>query len=189
MVDARTKKVLAVLLVSMTVGALLLMAMESEPPRADRDSLAMASGGRLQPNWTISHPWKRIVVHASTGGADTLPRRCHFVVTGQPMSNGRSVRPTNLWKQQTPGYHIYVPGHDFNADSIGICLMGDFSTTPPTPQQFQALVNLIRQLQKKSHIPNDNVYLHSELVPEKDLPGKAFPLGAFKDALQTQKSR
>lgn len=185
MIDARTTKVLGALLVSMTAGALLLMALESEPPRPDRDELAIATGANLdRQDWTITHPWKRIVIHASRGGRDSLPGRCHFVIDAAPLQpNTGIIRPTDLWQRQVPGHHVYVPGHDFNADSVGICLMGDFSRQSPPDVQFHALVALVRKLQRTCHIPADSVYLHSELNPDKPSPGPAFPVGSFNDRL------
>lgn len=186
MIDARTTKVLGALLFAMTAGALVLMALESEPPRPDRDHLAIASGTTLdRQDWTVTHPWKRIVIHASTGGRDSLPGRCHFVIDATPLKpHGSIIRPTDLWQRQVPGHHVYVPGHDFNADSIGICLMGDFSRQSPPEAQFEALVGLVRKLQGTCGISADSVYLHSELNPDRPSPGQAFPVGTFNDRLR-----
>ena len=183
MISVRTTKVLGALLGAMTVGALVLMVMESAPPRPNRGDLASAHQKVLPQRWVITHPWRRIVVHSSTGGEDTLPRRCHFVVEADPNSKEQWIRPTELWEKQTPGYHVYVPGHDFNADSIGICIMGDFSSRSPERDQFEAVITLVRELQKQCRIGADSVYLQSELNPEKQLPGKAFPVGLFNAQL------
>ena len=186
-ISVRTTKVLGALLGAMTIGALLLMVMESDPPRPNRGDLASARHKTLTQQWAITHPhpcrWRRIVVHSSAGGPDTLPRRCHFVVDAAADSKGQWIRPTELWKQQSAGYHVYVPGHDFNADSIGICIMGDFSTRSPDPDQLETLITLVCELQKQCRIGADSVYLQSELNPQKQLPGKAFPVGLFNARL------
>ncbi len=182
MIDARTTKVLGALLVAMTIGALLLMAMESEPPRPSSDALASIQSSAVVGLGDVSNDWRRIVLHSSLGGSDTLPDRCHFEIFAQPDSAGRWVRPTARWEHQAPGHHVYVEGNDFNADSIGICLIGDFSKQGPTAEQFEALLALVRSLQTKCNIKSENVYLSSELQPG-TRPGLAFPVGEFKSRL------
>ena len=96
-ISVRTTKVLGALLGAMTIGALLLMVMESDPPRPNRGDLASARHKTVTQRWAITRPWRRIVVHSSTGGADTLPRRCHFVVDAAADTKGQWIRPTELW--------------------------------------------------------------------------------------------
>ena len=183
MFSARTGKVLASLLVAMTTGALLLMLMESDPPRPSESDLAGAQALVLDDTQEISPIWKRVVIHASEGGKDTLPSRCHFIVRSSPDSDGRWIVPTNLWRQQEPGQHIYVPEKDFNADSIGVCLEGEFDVVPPSKGQFQALVRLVRELQRSCNIPAENVFLRRQLHDQPPLPGNAFPVGTFDRSL------
>lgn len=183
MFSARTGKVLASLLVAMTTGALLLMLMESDPPRPSESDLAGAQALVLDETQDISPVWKRIVIHASEGGKDTLPSRCHFIVHSSPDAEGRWVSPTSLWRQQAPGQHIYVPGNDFNADSIGVCLEGQFDVVPPSRGQFQALVRLVRELQRSCNVPAEGVFLRRQLHDQPPLPGNAFPVGTFDRSL------
>jgi hypothetical protein len=183
MFSARTGKVLGLLVVAMTVGALLLMLMESEPPRPSQSDLAGVSAAVLDDAQELSSVWRRIVIHASRGGRDTLPSRCHFIVRSTPDADGRWITPTSLWRQQTPGQHIYVPGKDFNADSIGVCLEGQFDNVPPSRGQFQALVRLVRELQRSCNIPAECVFLRRELHDQPLLPGNAFPVGTFDHSL------
>jgi len=182
MIDTRTTKVLGALLVAMTVGALLLMAMESQPPRPSNEILASIRSSAAVGGVVASSRWRRIVVNSSLGGADTLPGRSHFVISAKPDATGWQVKPTNLWRQQRAGHHIYVAGRDFNSDSIGVCLIGDFSTNSPGSQQFEALLGLIRSLQLKCGIRAENIYLASELTASAK-PGLAFPVGEFNSRL------
>lgn len=182
MIDARTTKVLGALLVAMTIGALLLMAMESEPPRPSSNALASIRSSAGVDLGNVSRKWRRIVLHASPGGKDTLPQRCHFVVYAKPDANGLWVRPTARWEKQIPGHHVYVKGQDFNSDSIGVCLIGDFSKQGPGTEQFEALLSIVRSLQNKCSIKSDNIYLSSELKSG-TRPGLAFPVGEFKSRL------
>ena len=182
MIDARTTKVLGALLVAMTVGALLLMAMEFEPPRPSSNALASIRNSAAVGLGDVSRKWRRIILHSSTGGKDTLPQRCHFIISPKPDANGFLVQPTALWKKQIPGHHVYVKGHDFNSDSIGVCLIGDFSKQPPGTEQFEALLVVVSSLQNKCGITSDNIYLSSELKSGAR-PGLAFPVGEFKSRL------
>lgn len=182
MIDARTTKVLGALLVAMTIGALLLMAMEAEPPRPSNNALASIRSSAAAGLGEVSANWRKIVLHSSPDGKDSLPERCHFVVFAKSDAAGLWVRPTAIWKKQAPGHHVYVEGQDFNSDSIGICLIGDFSRQGPTSEQFEALLALVHSLQTKCDIGYDNIYLSSELQTG-DKPGLAFPIGAFKSRL------
>ena len=180
--DARTTKVLGALLVAMTIGALLLMAMESEPPRPSSNALASIRSSAVVGLGEVSRKWRRIVLHSSPDGKDSLPQRCHFVISAKPDANGLWVRPTALWKKQVPGHHVYVKGHDFNSDSVGICLIGDFSRQGPSAEQFEALLAVVRSLQNKCGITPESIYLSSELKSG-SRPGLAFPVGEFKSRL------
>ncbi len=184
MIDPRTTKVLGTLLIAMTVGALLLMAMESEPPRPSSSALASIRSSEVANLGVVSNQWRRIVVHSSLGGDDTLPSRCHFVISDKPDSSGNLVHPTARWEQQLRGHHTYVNGYNFNSDSIGICVMGDFSNRSPSQEQFETILAVIRTLQQKCGISAKNIYLNSELKSEGNgRPGRAFPVGEFNSRL------
>jgi hypothetical protein len=166
----------------MTAGSLLLVAMESEPPHMAATGAVIAQLQYDASNWNVSRPWQRIVVHASAGGPDRLPQRCHFIIHASPNGNGW-VTATPLWDRQEPGQHVYVPGQNFNSDSIGICLVGDFNDHGPGEPQFAALMTLVHELQRRCDIPAECVYLNSELNPDSANPGPAFPAAAFNRRL------
>lgn len=189
MFSARTGKVLGSLLAAMTIGSLLLMLMESEPPRVSPDDLAGARGILFHAPERLSTAWRRIVVHASPGGGDSLPSRCHFIVRSAPDAQGRWVEPTDLWRLQAAGHHIYVPDKNYNADSIGVCVMGDFSSAPPSRGQFQALLRLARELQRSCSISAESVFLRRQLHGQPALPGNAFPVGTFDRGLLRPESK
>jgi hypothetical protein len=178
MMTARTTRVLGTLLVAMTVGSLLLMVLETEPPQRAATEAAIARLRQDAANWQLTHPWKRIIVHASRGGPDQLPNRCHFIIHAAPTENGW-VSPTKLWTAQQPGRHVYVAGQNFVDDSVGICLMGDFTAAAPSHEQMAALMTLVQQLQQRCDVPAECVYLNSDLNPESPNPGPAFPAAEF----------
>ncbi len=187
---ARTIKTLTALLVSMTLGAFALMVLETAPVQPEAQHLAAVgppAGGAgqiirqtLVPIQPIK--WRNIVVHSSAAEAPDIASRCHFVVTPEGQ-----ITPTSLWQRQLSGHHVYVPGRDFNADSIGICLIGDFSRNKPPRKQLAALIDLTRAFQPTFRIPADRVYLHSDLDAYSRSPGAAFPSKSFDRALYRPK--
>lgn len=48
------------------------------------------------------------------------------------------------WDPEKITYHV----GNSNKHAIGICMVGDFRTQQPTPEQYQATLELVRQLQK-----------------------------------------
>jgi len=177
MIDGRTVKVLLSLLVAMTGGALLLMSMDSMPPQNATSASIIGKVDYTQMG--LTHTWRRIVVHSATDMNDSLPQRCHFIISADANTSGKGVVATDLWTRQVRGYHVMIPGHDFDSDSIGICLIGDFSAKGPGREQFNALVTLVNKLQKRCGIAADCVYINNQLDPSSDQPGKAFPTEMF----------
>ena len=106
-------------------------------------------------------------------------QECHFAVG--PVSPNVSV--SDLWRQQHRGNHTNAPGRDYSRDSIGVCLIGDFSVDRPTPSQFEALVALLRSLQQTCRIPADHVYLHSDVDYRSSRPGPGLPARELAERL------
>jgi len=70
------------------------------------------------------------------------------------------------------GAHCYQEGMNYN--SIGICLTGYFDIEEPTKEQKEALADLVKELQKKYKIPDENVVGHRHFAP-KTCPGTNIP--------------
>jgi len=176
---------LAALVVAMTIGAAALLVLDTDPIRpaaAHLAALADRGGGAAAIVNQTDVPiqplkWRNIIIHSSASGV-AIAQRCHFVIEadGQQL-----IRATDLWKQQADGKHTFV--REYNADSIGICVRGDFSRTAPTREQFEALVSLTRSLQQRLDIYPNQVYLHSELDSRSHSPGAAFPIQALNARL------
>lgn len=182
MAGSRTIKTLTVLLAAMTVGAFSLMVLETAPIPPASANLAALKGGSVTlgaveqttvPLQTMI--WRNIIVHTSGLERRDIARDCHFVI------EGGEIKATDRWKRQTSGNHIYVPGFDYDANSIGVCVIGDFSSRAPGNDQLQALATLVRALQQRLRITNDRVYTYRELVPSSASPGDAFPADFFKN--------
>lgn len=164
---------------AMTVGAIALMVLETEPVRPTAHPLEVvgpppAGAGKVVYDTRVPLQailWRNVVIHASPARSDRLARGCHFVI--DPASSGDArIAATEYWRSQRAGTHIGRPWQD---SSIGICLIGDFSRRPPTRRQFDALVELVHLLQGTCNISADHVYLHSDLVARSASPGPAFP--------------
>ncbi len=137
-------------------------------------------------------PWTNIVLHhtATAGGdvptIDAEHRRrkdaqgrhwlgiaYHFVIgNGQGMADGE-IEPTFRWWRQIDGAHAGTTAH--NAQSIGICLVGDFSTQPPTHEQLLAARRLVSALGVRFQLQRGNVLEH-RTIRATECPGRAFSL-------------
>lgn len=145
-----------------------------------------------QPNIIFSKPLydrketNRIMVHHSVSDPTTTAERIHqwhldkgwsgigyhYVILGSgEIQNGRPINKV--------GAHTY----DYNSDSIGICMSGNFMNSTPSEAQLVSLVALIRYI--------ESVYKRKLLVQRhKDLnptacPGDMFPWDNLLQRLQT----
>ncbi|MCJ7543218.1 MAG: N-acetylmuramoyl-L-alanine amidase [Phycisphaerae bacterium] len=190
MATSRTMKTLGALVVAMTVGSLTLILMETapiRPPVTDLSAVAKATDELAQTVWRTDEPikvakWRHIVVHTS---AETLDADfdCHFIVDQTPRPDGGRVRATALWSRQVSGNHVFATGYAWNADSIAVLMAGNFSKTPPSPEQVQALVGLVQSLQQSCGITAERVYLARDIDPRCGSPGAAFPAQQFNGSL------
>jgi len=190
MARSRTIKTLAALLVTMTLATFALIAMETQPPTPPESVAAIArptdSIDKIVTDTAIPiqpMKWRNIVVHTTGAEAPDMASRCHFVIEASSADGKGLLRSTSLWQGQAEGNHVRAAGRNYNEDSIGICLIGDFSRKPPTQEQFKALLALVRDLQQRHNIPRDNVYFPSDLDPKVQSPGEAFPAKEFMDQL------
>lgn len=199
---SRTVRTLAALVAAMSIGAFVLILMETEPARptaplqadgkdekdaepnpADRTATVRRTDVPIQPI-----KWRNIVVHDAAGRGrleDGNPDGCHFLIGGPESFGDGAVRSTHLWRQQLDGNHLLASGHPCrNEDSIGIRLLCDTGRTAPSSNQMAALTDLARALQVICRIPSDRVYLYSELSGP-DGPGRLFPAETFRGRLIT----
>jgi hypothetical protein len=70
-----------------------------------------------------------------------------------------------------------------NRDSLGICLIGDFSLVPPPQAQWETAVRLVKSLVYVLMLPKTEVYGHCEAVLGYQCPGNAFDLDLFRSQL------
>jgi hypothetical protein len=188
-----TIKTLAALLAALTVGTVVLMLMETAPARpiiplpplqalrADGTEAAVQfiepAEAKLQ-----GQKWRNIVIHDSShDSADTI-LGCHFLIGNTNYGGDGSIEATRLWRRQEDGRHVFVPAHDYNANTIGICVLVDGGVAGMTPAQRASLVSLIRALQLALQIQPDHVYTHGQLGGA-NCPGKFITDDDFRDQL------
>jgi N-acetylmuramoyl-L-alanine amidase len=82
------------------------------------------------------------------------------------------------------GAHCKPDGMNFK--SIGICLVGDFDKTKPTPAQMASLEKLVKDIMARHKIPPFKILGHGE-VAATNCPGKNFDMTAFRKRLEEKK--
>jgi hypothetical protein len=78
-----------------------------------------------------------------------------------------------------PGAHC--KGH--NANSLGICFVGNFDAAAPPKKQWRLGVELVGSLIDIFNISKYNIFTHNELAPWKSCPGIMFDIEKFKKDL------
>ncbi len=200
---SRTITTLAALVVAMGVGAFVLVLMETPPAsppvlRAgtqDEPDTGVGSGlSRTEIAALIRRTsvpvqpiqWRNIVLYDAANNPAGRNKGYHFLIGASGVSGGKSVRSTDLWRQQLDGNHVLAGGYPYNdKNSIGIVLFCDSSLSSPTSEQMSALTGLIRELQRACRIPSDCVYLHSNEPGTPGRLGRFFPLETFRSRLIT----
>jgi hypothetical protein len=202
----RTRAVWGCLLASMTVVGGLMWGLQGAPmPRLDGLALpALVSaagpssieGVYRTRSPVVSGRWTSIVIHHSgsaygTPGSIEAEHRAmelsglgfHFVIgNGSGIGDGE-IHVGYRWLDQLPGAHVAGPNGDkLNRSSIGICVVGDGRRRGFTDQQMARLVQLVGSLCERLGIPEERVYLHSD-VARTDDPGRFFPTAAFREQL------
>ena len=165
-------------------------------------TMAAATGAAIVAGaWYWPNRWKYIVIHHSAGDfatieslqevhrerqpgdpIDAIPY--HYVIgngnglgMGEIASDWRA--DMNIW-----GTHVSARNKARNFAGIGICLIGNFETSPVPEPQFEALLALIRKLMDQHEISAKDVGFHGKLDGESTkCPGRHFPFERFRDAI------
>ncbi len=155
------------------------------------DSRTKSQNERWQPS-VDGRDWEWIVIHHSatasgsveaihnehqkrkdSAGNNWLGIGYHFVIgNGSGMEDGE-IEATFRWKQQIHGAHSGSAVH--NEFGIGICLIGDFQKQPPSKNQMESVIRLIRHLANHYQIAGESVIGH-RTVKRTLCPGRFFPL-------------
>jgi hypothetical protein len=176
---ARVTKVLAMLLASMTVGAVILMALGHHPPSAGPFSLwtyyrlnpvqkAISSSAAQSPD-----NWNRIEIYYSgtaSGNIEQLASRSglanpedvnfHFCLCNGNGGEDGQIEATEKWKRQWP----LIPGPTWygTSQTIRICIIADGKTMVMTDCQIKRIENLLDELCSKFRIRPESISYPSD---------------------------
>ena len=145
----------------------------------------------------VEKKWTAIVIHHSateTGNAAIFDRMHReenhwdgvgydFVIGNGANSGDGEVEVTFRWRRQIAGAHCGGTADNWaNVDAVGICLVGNFDYSVPTPKQMQSLVELINFLQQRYQISTNRIYGHRDTPGARvtNCPGKLFPMERLK---------
>ncbi len=172
----RVAKVLAALLVSMTVGAIVLMALGDNPPSAG--PFCLSSYLRLDPveeairSRSSQSPdrWRRIEVYYSgtkagnveqlaslRGLSDHEDINCHFVICNGLGGGDGQIQPTEKWQRQWS----IIPGQTWygTSQTIRICIIADPPQRAyPTDCQIKRVETLVESLCRKFDVVAESVF-------------------------------
>lgn len=150
---------------------------------------------------TPKRDWKWIVIHhsASARGSasiiDEWHRKgnhwdelgYHFVIGNGSDSGDGQIEVGSRWPKQKHGAHCKV-GNDetYNETGIGICLVGNFEKTHPSPAQMAALARLVDFLAARYQIDDRHIIGHGG-VGETRCPGRYFSLSDLLARLHAER--
>jgi len=167
----RVIRVLAALLVSMTMGAVVLMALGNNPPSAGPFSLSSyfrVEKAILSAAHQLPDRWSRIEIYYSGTKAGNIVQlaslsglpspedlNCHFVVCNGLGGSDGQIQPTEKWQRQWS----IVPGRNWYGapQTIRVCVIGDGKTTCPTGCQARGVQALVEGLCRKFSIEAQSV--------------------------------
>ncbi|MDX1521008.1 MAG: N-acetylmuramoyl-L-alanine amidase, partial [Anaerolineae bacterium] len=81
----------------------------------------------------------------------------HFFIT----SDG-TIQQTN--RLTTISYHVSDKNNNYDSDSVGVCLQGNFMTEAPTQAQMEALTQLVTWLVSSLGLTAEAIYGHKDLI-------------------------
>jgi len=170
----RVWKVLLVLLISMTSGAIILMALGNNAPSSGAFCLSsyyqLKSAEEAVASRTQKLPdrWSRIEVFysntkggdinwlaARSGLADAKDLNCHFVICNSLGGSDGDILTTEKWLDQ----QSVVPLQNWYSarETIRICVVADGKNSLPTDCQIKRVDTLVRSLIRTFNITPDNV--------------------------------
>ncbi len=171
----RIVKVLAALLISMTIGAIVLMALGNHPPSAG--PFCLSSYYHLDPiEKAISsqttqspHRWNCIEIYYSNTKAGNLEQlaslngltspediNCHFVICNGLGAGDGQIQSTEKWQRQWS----IVPGQTWygSSQTIRICVIAGGESVRPTNLQLKRTETLVETLSRKFNIQPEHIY-------------------------------
>jgi hypothetical protein len=175
LVQSREVRVLTALLVSITAGKIILMALGNNPPPAGAFSLShyysldpiekvILSRSNQSPD-----RWSCIEIHYSGTKAGNIEQlaslsglaspediNCHFVICNGIGGDDGQVQPTEKWQRQWSS----IPDRTWygNGQTIRICIIANGKTAPPTDFQTKRAEMLVEVLHRKFNVQPECIY-------------------------------
>lgn len=176
---------------NLSAGQILLIPQGAQPPSpAPTAALALPTALKKQLDVIPVKPgrWRYIVIHHSAtkeGTArsmDLYHRRkgmenglaYHFVIGNGRGTGDGVIEIGSRWRRQIKGGHL--ASDRLNEISIGICLVGNFNNSRPTPAQMRSLRALVQYVMLRSRTGVGSVKLHKQInTKPTECPGRQFP--------------
>lgn len=170
----RVAKVLAALLVSMTAGAVVLMAMSGNPPSAG--PFCLSNYYRLSPIHQIikseapqsSGSWNCIeILYSGTkaGNVEQLASLAglrsvedldfHFVICNGLGGQDGNIESTHRWQKQWP---VYSNSGNNASGTIRICVIADGTSLLASNSQIRRVEALVDRLSRQFSVESDSIY-------------------------------
>lgn len=147
-----------------------------------------------QPADAEKRSWKYIVIHHSasdSGGAaafDSWHRQrgfdelgYHFVIDNGEGGIDGNVEVGSRWYKQKQGAHTKSSDGRYNDQGIGICLVGNFEKSSPTPAQWASLVKLVAYLKRTCNISETDIIGHRDANEKTLCPGRNVTLTRLRN--------
>jgi len=188
---SRQAKVFVILLLSMTVAAIILMALGNNPPSAG--AFCLSRYYRLDPveNAITSRAaqtsgrWSCIEIYYSGTKAGNIEQlaslrglanaediNCHFVICNGLGGGNGQIQPTEKWQRQylirsstkneSQQTAFWVWDEIRNLNAIRICVIADGKTARPTDFQIKSVEALVEELHRKFNIQPESIYYPSD---------------------------
>jgi len=171
----RVTRVLMMLLVSMTTGAVVLMALGNHPPSAG--PFCLSTYYRLDPiqqaidSRVTQAPgrWESVEIYFSGTKAGNVAQlaslsgltnsddiNCHFVICNGLGGRDGQIQTTEKWQKQWS----VIPDHTWYGSSrtIRVCLVADGRSVRPTNAQIKRTEALIESLAMKFNVPATKIF-------------------------------
>lgn len=81
----------------------------------------------------------------------------------------------------------HAPPH--NHDSVGVCLVGNFTDEPPPDEQLQVAARYIASLCLLLDLRPDQIVRHCDVTPRRTCPGAAFPMAELRRLVRREITR
>lgn len=175
----RVAKVLILLLVSMTAGAVVLMVLPNNAPSAGPFCLSayyrLESAEKAIRSRAVQYPnrWDCIEVYYSetkagnidqmaalAGLPDSADLNTHFIICNGLGGNDGQIQTTQKWQKQWS----IIPGKTwYGTDTtVRICLIADGKTKLPTNLQMKRTQQLVEAFNRKFNIKPRSIYYPSD---------------------------